>query len=73
VVERHHAESPHQTLRATQRDGLVTRTAYDENRPRVEYELTPLGRGLPTLAAAAAPELTSIFQRCWNRAEHMTS
>jgi DNA-binding HxlR family transcriptional regulator len=42
-----------QTLRAMQRDGLVTRTAYDENPPRVEYELTTLGRSLLTLIAAA--------------------
>ncbi|WP_327233654.1 helix-turn-helix transcriptional regulator [Streptomyces sp. NBC_01317] len=35
-----------QTLRAMERDGFLTRTAYDENPPRVEYELTPLGRAL---------------------------
>lgn len=42
-----------QTLRAMERDGLVTRTAYDENPPRVEYELTSLGRSLLTLVEAA--------------------
>ncbi|WP_411148863.1 winged helix-turn-helix transcriptional regulator [Streptomyces sp. A30] len=44
-----------QTLRAMERDGLLTRTAYDENPPRVEYALTPLGRTLiplPRLLAA---------------------
>ncbi|GAA0667766.1 helix-turn-helix domain-containing protein [Kitasatospora atroaurantiaca] len=44
-----------ESLRALERDGVLTRTAYDENPPRVEYELTPLGRSLfgPMDAACA--------------------
>jgi len=44
-----------ETLRAMERDGFLTRTAHDENPPRVEYALTPLGRTLlPLLDAAQA-------------------
>jgi DNA-binding HxlR family transcriptional regulator len=53
-----------ESLRAMQRDGLLTRTAYAEIPPRVEYELTALGRSLlePMAAccawsAAHLPEL----------------
>ncbi len=41
-----------ETLRSMERDGLINRFAYDENPPRVEYELTPLGRTLLTLVDA---------------------
>ena len=34
------------TLRALERDGLVTRTIFPTIPPRVDYELTDLGRGL---------------------------
>src|ERR1700680_1003772 len=34
------------TLRALERDGLVTRTVFPTNPPRVDYELTKLGHSL---------------------------
>ncbi|MEV6243302.1 helix-turn-helix domain-containing protein [Lentzea sp. NPDC051838] len=35
-----------ETLRAMEREGTVARTEYDENPPRVEYELTEQGHKL---------------------------
>jgi DNA-binding HxlR family transcriptional regulator len=35
-----------ESLRAMERDGLITRTAYPETPPRTEYELTALGHSL---------------------------
>lgn len=35
-----------QSLRALERDGLITRTTHDEPVRRVEYGLTPLGRSI---------------------------
>jgi DNA-binding HxlR family transcriptional regulator len=42
------------TLRALERDGLVSRTVHAEVPPRVEYELTNLGRSLQYVALALA-------------------
>lgn len=35
-----------QTLRTLEQDGLLTRTVYPTNPPRVDYALTPLGKSL---------------------------
>ncbi|MBU3060379.1 helix-turn-helix transcriptional regulator [Nocardia sp. NEAU-G5] len=41
-----------QTLRNLERDGLITRTVQSSVPPRVDYELTPLGRSLLPLMQA---------------------
>lgn len=43
-----------QTLKHLERDGLLIRTAYAEVPPRVEYQLTDLGRTLLDAVAAMA-------------------
>ena len=43
-----------QTLRALERDGLVSRTVYPTVPPRVEYALTPLGVEVGLLTNAIA-------------------
>ncbi len=52
------------TLRALERDGLVTRTVFPTVPPRVDYELTPLGRSMQkpveALGAWAFANLTAI-------------
>ena len=40
------------TLRGLERDGLVTRTVFATIPPRVDYDLTPLGRSLLTPVSA---------------------
>jgi DNA-binding HxlR family transcriptional regulator len=59
-----------QTLRALERDGLVSRMVYPAVPPRVEYALTPLGADVGRLAAAIADwSLTNARQIVQSRAE----
>jgi DNA-binding HxlR family transcriptional regulator len=62
------------TLKQLARDGLVTRTAYAEVPPRVEYALTALGRSLlDVVMALAAWAVTHYEAVAENRrtADHM--
>ncbi|MFD0142484.1 MULTISPECIES: winged helix-turn-helix transcriptional regulator [unclassified Streptomyces] len=55
--------SPHtltSRLRQFETYGLVTRTAFPEIPPRVEYRLTPLGEGLRPVLETMAEWATSI-------------
>ncbi|KAA2259497.1 helix-turn-helix transcriptional regulator [Solihabitans fulvus] len=65
-----------QTLRNLERDGLVTRTAFPTIPPRVEYELTSLGRSAITLlegmrvwAEQHVPEIVNARSAYAQRAE----
>jgi DNA-binding HxlR family transcriptional regulator len=55
-----------QRLRQLERDGLVSRTMHPEIPPRVEYEITDLGRSLAPVFAAlvnwSADHLADVTQ-----------
>jgi len=59
-----------QTLRSLERDGLVTRTVYPEVPPRVEYELTALGRTLIEPIAAIRNWAESYINRVTDAQVH---
>ncbi|MFF1867260.1 helix-turn-helix domain-containing protein [Streptomyces sp. CB03911] len=57
-----------QRLRQLERDGLVVRTYHPEVPPRVEYEISELGRGLAPLFAHLAEWGTANLERVeWAR------
>ena len=54
-----------QRLRQMERDGLITRTYHAEVPPRVEYDISPLGRSLAPLFHSLAewsPNLTKVAE-----------
>lgn len=58
------------TLRALERDGIVTRTVFPTIPPRVDYELTPLGRSLLARLGALVNwvrENRSSLEAAWRR------
>ncbi|WP_084101842.1 helix-turn-helix domain-containing protein [Demequina sp. NBRC 110051] len=59
-----------QSLRTLERDGMITRTAYAESPPRVDYALTALGaqvavrlRDLADLLEGAVPQIEEARER----------
>lgn len=52
-----------QRLRQLERDGLVVRTYYPEVPPRVEYEISELGRSLGPLFATLAEWSTDNLEK----------
>ena len=56
-----------QTLRSLERDGFVTRTAHAEVPPRVEYELTALGRSLQEPLRALEEWAVANMDHVWAR------
>jgi DNA-binding HxlR family transcriptional regulator len=52
-----------QRLRQLERDGLIVRTYYPEIPPRVEYEISDLGRSLAPLFAHLAEWATSNLDK----------
>jgi DNA-binding HxlR family transcriptional regulator len=58
------------TLRGLERDGLVKRTAYATVPPRVEYELTEMGRTLTTTLIPLAQWSEANWQAIRRAQEH---